>query len=143
MTSLAKTLNNLVLIIEDDADIRRATVRLLRNAGYKVESVTNGLEAMSYLHTHALPRLILLDLNMPVMDGWQFRLQQEEDPILRGIPVVVLSSENNLEQTAEAMHAESCLHKPIEEDALLDTVRKSRVTRTRNPARFPRTRRPN
>lgn len=137
MNSSAETLNNLVLIVEDDPDIRRATVRLLRNAGYQVESVNNGLEAMGYLHTHALPRLILLDLNMPVMDGRQFRIQQEEDPILRRIPVVVLSSEENLEQTAEAMHAESCLHKPVEGETLLDLVRKSRVavTRPRKPRR--------
>jgi CheY-like chemotaxis protein len=65
-----------------------------------------------------------------VMDGRQFRSQQEEDPMLKQIPVVVLSSEEDLEQTAEAMHAESCLHKPVEAGALLDTVRKSRAPAT-------------
>lgn len=119
-----RPLNDFILVIEDDAATRKATVRLLRNAGQTVESVRNGLEAMHYLRSHPLPRLILLDLNMPVMDGWEFRICQEEDPVLNRIPVVILSGEDNLEETADALHADSCLHKPVDEQALLDTIRR-------------------
>lgn len=111
-----------ILVIEDDAAIRSATVRLLRNKGYTVHSVNNGLEAMRYLKSHALPRLILLDLQMPVMDGYQFRVRQQEDPDLKQIPVVILSSEDDLKDTADELEADS-LQKPVEESALFEKVR--------------------
>lgn len=122
MTATTTRSSDFILVIEDNWAIRTATVRLLKNAGYKVGSAPNGLDAMRYLYSHALPRLILLDLNMPVMDGWQFRVRQQQDPVLSRIPVVLVSSEDDLEETAEALHARSCLHKPIEANALLELV---------------------
>jgi CheY-like chemotaxis protein len=123
--------NESILVIEDDATIRSATVRLLRKEGYCVHGVDNGLEAMRYLRSHALPRLILLDLQMPVMDGWQFRCRQQQDPSLNHIPVVLLSSDEDLEETADQLHAASCLHKPVEEELLFDTLRDKVARRTK------------
>jgi CheY-like chemotaxis protein len=110
-----------ILLIEDDATIRAATARLLRNHGYSVDSVNNGLEAMRFLRRHPLPQLILLDLRMPVMDGWQFRVRQQQDPNLSRIPVVILSSDDDLEETAQILRT-GCVHKPFEENVLFDTL---------------------
>lgn len=115
--------NPSILIIEDDAAIRTATVRLLRKQGYIVRSAANGLDAIGVLKRHPLPELILLDLQMPVMDGWQFRVRQQQDPVLSRIPVVLLSSDDDLEETAQALHT-GCLHKPVEEKTLFDTLQR-------------------
>jgi CheY-like chemotaxis protein len=113
--------NPSILLIEDDANIRTATAQLLRKRGYTVDSVTNGLEAMCFLGHHPLPQLILLDLRMPLMDGWQFRVQQQQDPALRRIPVLLLSSDDDLEATAQALHT-PYLHKPFEVDVFFDAL---------------------
>src|SRR5579859_5671182 len=97
--SLRTRQDDSILVIEDNAFIRSATVRLLRKGGYTVHSARNGQDAFHYLRNHRMPRLILLDLEMPVMDGWQFRKRQQQDPILSRIPVVILSSEEDLETT--------------------------------------------
>jgi CheY-like chemotaxis protein len=82
-----------VLVAEDDTDVREAMLDRLETAGYRAVGVPNGMEALCWLReAESLPPLILLDLMMPIMDGWQFREQQLEDPALAGIPVVVLSA---------------------------------------------------
>ena len=82
-----------VLLAEDDDDLRDATMETLEDAGYRAVAVSNGSEALSFLREAAqLPSLILLDLMMPVMDGWQFREAQRDDPRIAAIPVVILSA---------------------------------------------------
>src|SRR3954470_23175677 len=81
-----------VLVVDDDQDIREALCDLLADAGYRAASVANGKEALIYLKSGELPCVILLDLMMPVMDGWEFRRQQQGDPRLSKIPVVVITA---------------------------------------------------
>jgi CheY-like chemotaxis protein len=117
--------NRNVLIIEDDVDIREALVGILRDEGYEAEGAGNGLEGLDHLRTvGAKPALILLDLMMPVMNGWQFRTEQQQDAALATIPVVVISADSNVKQKAASIDAAAYLKKPIELDALLDVVAK-------------------
>jgi CheY-like chemotaxis protein len=110
-----------VLIVEDDEDLREMMAQLLTLEGFEAATVANGREALEYLHNSSTPNVILLDLMMPVMDGWEFRRQLEADPTLAPVPVIVLSA---LDQTrAEKIHAAAFLKKPLDFDRLLDLVR--------------------
>jgi CheY-like chemotaxis protein len=80
-----------VLVIDDDAAVRGTIARFLTFEGFAVVQAGNGQEALTYLRTGGLASVILLDLRMPVMDGWAFRREQRLDPLLEKIPVVVLS----------------------------------------------------
>ena len=112
-----------ILIVEDETPIRSVITEILEYEGYPVASVTNGMEALAYLRQQAdRPRLILLDLGMPVMTGWAFREEQQRDPTLAGIPVIVMSALPDLDHKAAALKATDCLDKPIEIDTLLGMV---------------------
>ena len=112
-----------ILIVEDEAPIRYLISEILEDEGYRVVSVSNGLQALVYLRGHTeLPRLILLDLGMPVMSGWEFREQQQRDATLRGIPVIVMSALPDLDRRAAALGVAGCLDKPIDINALLGMV---------------------
>jgi CheY-like chemotaxis protein len=111
-----------VLIVEDDADLREMMAQLLTLEGYRSEAVANGREALEYLHNGNSPELILLDLMMPVMDGWEFRRRQQQDPALSNVPVVILSA---LDQSRAAqMNGAAFLKKPLDFDHLLELVRR-------------------
>jgi CheY-like chemotaxis protein len=110
-----------VLIVEDDADLRDMMAQLLALEGYRTESVPNGRAALDYLRRGDFPDVILLDLMMPVMDGWEFRRRQREDPQLARVPVVVLSA---LDQSrAVDLGGAAFLKKPLDFDRLLELVR--------------------
>jgi len=110
-----------VLIVEDDEDLREMMAQLLTLEGFEAATVANGREALDYLHEASTPNVILLDLMMPVMDGWEFRRQQEADPALAPVPVIVLSA---LDQARAAkIHADAFLKKPLDFDRLLSLVR--------------------
>src|SRR5258706_7357962 len=113
-----------IMLVEDDDEIREALTDVLEQQGYEVEGARNGREALDILrdHPHEAPRLILLDLMMPVMDGWQFRHAQLEDPQIARIPVVVLSAMANLRSRGADLHAAECLAKPVDVDYLLEAV---------------------
>jgi CheY-like chemotaxis protein len=110
-----------VMVVEDDFAIRETLRELLEEEGYKVVEASNGAEALSRLRART-PRLILLDLMMPVMDGWEFRHELEEDPRLASIPVIVISADHALEEKVDSMHVEGYLAKPFELDRLLAAV---------------------
>ena len=110
-----------VLIVEDDEDLRDMMAQMLNIEGFHTATVANGREALDYLHATAKPNVILLDLMMPVMDGWEFRRQQKADPELAPVPVIVLSA---LDQTrAATVDAEAFLKKPLDFERLLELVR--------------------
>jgi len=112
-----------VLIVEDDDLTREALRSMVEKNGYPTEAVANGREALNYLHRNGRPGLILLDLMMPVMNGWEFRSQQRHDPALARIPVVVCSAVGDIQQEVSLIGADGCLKKPIDTRELLDTVR--------------------
>jgi len=111
-----------ILIVEDENPIREVITEILEEEGYRVASATNGLEALTYLQQHAHPHLILLDLGMPIMTGWEFREHQQRDLSLANIPVVVMSALPDLPRKAAALNVADCLDKPVNLDTLLGTV---------------------
>lgn len=114
-----------VLVVDDDADIRRSMVSALKAEGYRAISASNGVQALELLRVLATPpAVILLDLMMPVMDGWEFRTEQQRDPLLSTIPVVVFSAHDNLPEEASRIAASGYLTKPFRLQDLLDTIRK-------------------
>jgi len=107
-----------ILVVEDDADALEALGDLLESHGYLVASARNGAEALEVLGRSPLPNLIVLDLLMPTMDGWEFRRRQKNDPRIAKIPVVVVSASS----AAKPIDADSILRKPVDIDRLLETV---------------------
>jgi CheY-like chemotaxis protein len=111
-----------VLLVEDDPDIRDAIGDVLSEEGYAVSVADTGLSALDHLQRQPLPDVILLDLMMPVMDGWQFRARQSQHPVWKAIPVIVLSAVGNTHEKAESIGASGCLRKPLDIDELLDMI---------------------
>jgi len=111
-----------VLLVEDDADIRETLRTMLELDGYRVAEAENGRRALELLQAGARPSVILLDLMMPVMNGWQFREEQNRDPGLAAIPVVVISGDGRIAEKANGLGAAGCLRKPVDLDLLLATV---------------------
>jgi CheY-like chemotaxis protein len=102
-----------VLIVEDDRDIREELAALLEENDYCVLLADHGLHALEVMRAGNRPDAIILDLMMPVMDGWEFREHQKSDPNLAPIPVIVTTaSERSVDATV-------FLSKPIDRDALL------------------------
>ena len=112
-----------VLVVEDDALTRDAIKSALEGGGYRVDCAHDGRQALDRLGAAEPPALILLDLLMSGMDGWAFRREQERDPALASIPVVVVSAAGDVPATAAALGAADYLQKPVEFDHLLATVR--------------------
>lgn len=96
----------------------------LRFHGIEVVGAENGLIALQALREHR-PCVILLDLSMPVMDGWRFRQEQKQlpDGELAGTPVVVLSALNDAQQHAKTLGAADFIPKPIDFDRMVDVIR--------------------
>jgi CheY-like chemotaxis protein len=109
-----------VLIVEDDPDTREMLGRFLELEGYTVETAENGKRAIERLGAGVGACVILLDLMMPVMDGWQFRQEQIRDASLAGIPVIVVSAAGR--ERLEKIHANAYLSKPVDLDELLGCV---------------------
>jgi CheY-like chemotaxis protein len=108
----------IVLVVEDDDDLRIELEELLTDDGYRVLATCNGQEALGLLE-QVKPHLILLDLMMPVLSGWEVLAAMNADPVLAGIPVVALST-----YAAQAPRGVACtLSKPIRVEALLAAVR--------------------
>jgi CheY-like chemotaxis protein len=124
-----------LLIVEDDADVRETLVLVLESEGFEVRAARDGRDALDILHGGFRPRLILLDLMMPVMNGWEFRAEMKRDPQLAGIPVVFVSALEPAPDRAAALEAAGFLHKPFDLEALLETVdRVSHAAPTPAPA---------
>ncbi len=111
-----------VLIVEDDLEIREALALVLRDEGYLVDVSDNGLSALEQLRAGLGPDVIVLDLNMPVMDGWQFRTEVRRDARWASIPVVAVSADDSAK--ASAVHAEAYLQKPFHPKELLEVLQR-------------------
>ena len=108
--------------MEDDSDLREALSEVLRDEGYTVAMAADGREALDHLRRESRPSLILLDLTMPVMNGWQFRDEQRRDPDLSEIPVVVLSASDRLAEKMRPLGVTDYVRKPIELGHLLRMI---------------------
>jgi CheY-like chemotaxis protein len=113
-----------VLIVDDDPDIRESMSFVLEAAEYQVRTAANGDEALACLRKHPLPSVILLDLMMPVMNGWQFRNEQAADPRLAEIPVIVLTGAGNAAEKAASLGVSHSIEKPVELEALFALIRR-------------------
>ncbi|WP_437735524.1 response regulator [Sorangium sp. So ce1335] len=111
-----------ILVVEDDLDIRSILSQLLVFEGYDVEEASDGAEALAFLRRSRPPALILLDLMMPVMDGWQLRAELQRDPELASIPVVIVSADVRAEQEASRLRVAGLLKKPLQIEPLLELV---------------------
>ncbi|HVR61940.1 MAG TPA: response regulator, partial [Polyangia bacterium] len=109
-----------VLVIDDAKDVREMMAEILEDAGYRVATACHGADGLARLRSGLNPQVILLDLMMPIMNGWQFREEQRQDSALAPIPVVVVSA--NGAAKALAIDAAAVISKPIDVDKLLDTV---------------------
>lgn len=123
--SSRKKQDNLVLIVDDERDIRELLSKLLEHERYDHMEAANGQEALDLLHNSpVLPCVILLDIMMPIMDGWRFRMLQrtDPDPEIANIPVIVLTAHATIEEVTRRMRATAALRKPFQIDNLLTTL---------------------
>ena len=110
-----------VMVVEDDEGIREALCDLLQSEGFDVVAAVHGADALSKLRGEAPhPDVILLDLMMPVMDGWAFRAEQRRDELLARIPVVVITASRQAD--VAGLEPRALLKKPIDFDELLRVI---------------------
>lgn len=112
-----------VLIVDDESEIREMTSLLLSSHGYQVETAANGEIALDLLHQQGTD-LILLDINMPTMDGWQTLRLLKEDPALESIPVIMFSVNYEVREKLHALQlgAADYVTKPFDTEGLLTRI---------------------
>jgi len=112
-----------IMVVDDDAEVREAVTDLLENHGYAVVPASNGKEALDELKALDMrPALILLDLMMPVMDGQTFCAEQQSDPELKDIPVVVFTSFSAAMEQMKSVEDKPRLEKPVQAEELLHSI---------------------
>jgi two-component system cell cycle sensor histidine kinase/response regulator CckA len=132
----------LLFVIEDDPGIRQMLTEFLVGVGYRVESAGNAMEALSRMDSGLEPNLILLDLMMPLMDGWEFRIEQRKRARIADVPVVVISADGSAK--AAAITADAFMAKPLDlhqlrgvvERLLFATARRQLQSRARELERL-------
>lgn len=114
-----------ILVVDDDEGIRETLEDVLSAEGYHVETAGNGAIAVDRIHRGPKPHLVLLDLMMPVLSGWEFLLMAEEDEVLASVPVVVLSA-MTAPISSPDVHGgvKACVQKPVVLEELLAVVRR-------------------
>ncbi len=114
-----------VLVVEDDPDALGVISTIIEDAGYEVMRAHNGREALAQLDaTQGRCDLILLDLLMPVMNGWDFRRRQRETPAFASIPVFLMSAGAHLAVVRDELQASGCVAKPVDAAEILDVVKR-------------------
>lgn len=116
-------MNQSLLIVDDDADIRNVLSEFLQDEGYAIATAANGREALAHLHAHPRTAAVLLDLMMPIMNGFQFRAEQKADPAIAAVPVVVMTASGSFD--AASIDAEEVLAKPLDLERLLAALAKA------------------
>jgi len=109
-----------ILLIEDDNGIRSVLRAILEEQGYLVDTAENGSRGLEMLRSALAPDLIVLDLRLPIMDGWEFRTIQKSDPAIGGIPVLAISADGSAQ--AAAIDAQQYLRKPFSGDQFLAAI---------------------
>ena len=115
----------MILVVEDNAIQREGLAVILRQYGYTVSVLANGIEATDYLQSGQIPDLILLDMMMPICDGWRFLTQRTKNPALASIPVIIMTGLGNAsEEWATSLGAGGMVRKPLEVAPLLTAIEK-------------------
>lgn len=117
-----------VLLVEDDDDERDALAALLEQEDYRVLQAPNGAEALKVLEAQPDQcQIILLDLMMPIMNGWDFRRLQKRKAELANIPVVLMSAGAQIAFAVEDLDAAGYVTKPVELSDLLEKVERHSI----------------
>lgn len=125
-----------ILVVDDDPDLRRSLAEVLEDEGFEVSCARNGEEALRALEGSP-PSAILLDLTMPVMDGWTFRALQRSDARLAHIPTVVISASFSDARSVSKLEADAFLSKPFEISRLTETLQRLCALPAAEPAPRP------
>lgn len=112
-----------VLVVEDDHDIRGSLLDLLADEGIVAEAAEHGMAALALLRAGRVPKVILLDLMMPVMDGFAFRREQAKEAAWAEIPVVVMSADGHIDEKKARADAVAYLKKPVDIHELVRVIR--------------------
>jgi len=120
----------LLLLVEDDFVLRSSLSELLMNEGFKVDCCADGREAFRRLHFPPKPDLIMLDIMLPHLDGFELRALQRKSPFIANIPVVVISAHGLDPTTIKELGLSPPFRKPLDVDALLSTVRERLLPET-------------
>jgi DNA-binding response OmpR family regulator len=117
------SVRKLILVVDDDPEIRELAVILLRGAGYHVRQAASGIEALSEARDSS-PELVLLDVNLPDMDGWEVLRILRSDEDLRNLPVMMFTVHGEVRDKVHALQdgAQDYIQKPFSHDELLDRV---------------------
>jgi CheY-like chemotaxis protein len=118
-----RSMKKTIMVIDDDVDLREAVLEALEEEGYHTIGYGNGRDALEGLRRQDRPDLILLDLMMPTMNGWQFRAEQMQDAGLATIPVVVMTASRQFDPGS--IDALEYVQKPLSLETLLETVKKA------------------
>jgi len=111
-----------VLVVDDEEDIREAVVLILESNGYTARGAEHGADALALLRAGFKPCVILLDLTMPIMDGWTFCEETGKDPTLAALPIVVVSAVAPQDSRDGRVRAVERLRKPLDVAKLLGAV---------------------
>jgi chemosensory pili system protein ChpA (sensor histidine kinase/response regulator) len=111
------------LVVDDSITMRRVTQRLLERRGVKVYTARDGLDAITVLQEHAVD-VILLDIEMPRMDGYQFATHVRNDPKLKAVPIIMITSRSGEKHRAKAIEigVNDYLSKPYQESVLIAAI---------------------
>lgn len=118
------TVSNSVLVVDDEEDVREALAALIERWGYEVVTAGSGRDALRTLRSGTPPRLVLLDLTMPEVNGWNVRAEMLADPELARIPVVLLSGVADAPLQSKVLQTEDLLTKPIDVEKLRNLLRR-------------------
>lgn len=117
-------MNKDILLIEDSRSIRDSLVWVIEYEGFSVATATNGKEALDLLAQGWVPSMILLDMLMPVMNGWEFRELQQKNALWKNIPTVILTASVNMDKNIPLYKNEFYIPKPFDVNELLALVKK-------------------
>ena len=110
-----------ILIVEDDPDLREVLQSLLQHHGYTTDTAAHGREGFDRA-VHQRPGLVVLDMMMPVMNGWQFRERQLQTPAIADVPVICVTADRETSAAGNVLGAR-CLPKPVDLDVVMEAVR--------------------
>jgi CheY-like chemotaxis protein len=114
-----------LLVVEDDQDILMSMVEFLESEDYNVRSAANGYEGLHVLSTMSeLPSVIILDLMMPGMDGFKFREEQEKNPRIANIPIILMTADSQIESQKMKLGAVEYVRKPLNIECFSILLRK-------------------